>query len=101
MRSFKQFIEDTKNNIGWARTGLALDITDPWKRREVENELDMRGIKYIGSLCNLDGHYIYAITGGKKEKILDFVKWFKTDENWKYYITKHDIFKTRITYLTV
>ena len=101
MRSFKQFIEDLKNNIGWARTGLALDVTDPWFKREIESELTRRGIKYICSLCNLDGHYIFAITGGKKEKILDFVKWFKASGDWHYYITKHDSFHTRLTYLSM
>lgn len=97
MRSFKEFVEDLKNNIGWARTGLAVDISDPWLRREVEAELDSRQIKYVTSYNPMKRRYIYAIVKGSKPKLMEFVNWFKTHDNWRFYTIKHTLFRTKIT----
>lgn len=89
------------NNICWAFIGLAVDVSDPWLKREVEVELDSRHIKYFLSYNQKKKRYIFAIIGGKKKKIYDFVDWFKSHEEWRNYKIKHMLFKNDIVCLRI
>ena len=96
MKTFQQLMEDLQNNIGWARTGLAVDVADPWFRREMEAELEARNIRYVATYSPKKRRYIYAIVKGSKPALMDFVNWFKTHEGWRFYTIRHMVFKTKI-----
>lgn len=83
--------KDLIHNIGYARVGVSLDIHDPFTKKEVEKELDERGIKYLAGFDRTERAYTYALIKGDKTKIEDFIKWF-TSTDYRYYVTKHALF---------
>lgn len=90
--SFKDLI----NNIRYAIKGLSIEVRDPFKKMEIEKQLAIHEIKYLGpSYDSSDGVYMYAIIGGKNEKIEEFIKWF-TSSDYRYYVNKHAIFHTKL-----
>lgn len=101
MLKLKQIVNTIKDNINYAKIGLGINVHDPWFKNTVETELNNRGIKYISGYEPNDKFYEFAICGGKQEDINDFVKWFKSAGDWKYYFSKHAIFRSKITILVL
>lgn len=96
------FIRDLISNIGYARIGLALDVRDPFKKRFIEGEMKKRGIKYKQGYFSSDNSTVYAVIGGKREVIQEFVDGLiKSMDNPEYYVTKHKIFRTKIQALII
>ena len=93
-------LRDFIDNIKYARRGLAIEVQDPWKKLEIEKELNNRHIQYRKGFECGNQRYAYAIISGSKEEIEDFIKWFTKDENYHFYIDKHALFGTKIMCLT-
>lgn len=95
--SFKTFID----NIGFARYHVCFETKDPYQKKELTDKMDEFGIKYSSGYMEMDGIYSYAVISvkGGKEKLMEFVDWFKKEHEWGYHITMHRWFKNDITCL--
>lgn len=90
-------IKDIIDNIKYAKRGLAIDVRNPWEKQIVEEELKKRNITFAKGFFVSDSSTVYALTGGTKEELRDFVKWYmSTSEHPKHYINRHKWFKTKI-----
>lgn len=89
--------KDLVDNINYARIAAAIDVRDPFKKMVIEKELDNYNIKYVKGFSFSRSATIYALVGGKKQDIYNFVKWcLETYDNNGHYINRHAIFKTKI-----
>lgn len=91
------FVRDVVGNINMARLGCSVDVRNPFKKALIEEELTKRGLIFRKGYFSCDSAMVYGIVGGKRDDVKDFLKWYMaTEENPKYYINKHKIFRTKM-----
>lgn len=89
---------DILDNVKFAYYGLAFEVKDPFNKKKLFDEFEKYGVTYADGY--LDDYYSYAVThinksakknGGK------LINWFKENfPDWRFYYTKHPIFRTTI-----
>ena len=92
--------QDVVKNIRWSKVGLSVAWNDPWDRRIIEEELKKRNIEYLFGYNPIAPSYECAVLGGDRQKIHDFVKWFKAERpDWVYFMEKNPLTNCQITCL--
>jgi hypothetical protein len=78
--------------MAWYR--CSFEVKDPFSRVEVEKKLEEMGIKCLTGYTDFLGLYSYAVVGGKKKKVMEFLDWFKGDGELRCFSSKNELTRT-------
>ena len=85
-------IKDLYYNIQFARFGLVFEVTDPFMKRIVEEDLKSRSIRFVTGYNENTRAFIYCVIGAAKpvkKNLQEMVEKFKTYGDWHYYTSRH------------
>ena len=95
-------VKDFYYNIKFAIYRCSFEVKDPFARREVEKKLEEMGIECLTGYTDFLGLYSYAVVGvkgggislkKKRDKVDEFLDWFKGDGKLKCFTSKNEIFR--------
>ena len=85
-------LKDLYYNFQFARFGLVFEVTDPFMKRTVEEELRSRGIRYVTGYNDNTRAFIYCVVGAAKpvkQNLRAMVEAFKRLGDWHYFTGRH------------
>ena len=95
-------LKDLYYNLQFARFGLVFEVTDPFMKRTVEEELKTRSIRYVTGYNENTRAFIYCVVGAAKpvkENLRAMIDQFKTYGDWHYYTSRHPFGTKVLTYI--
>ena len=95
-------LRDFYYNIKFAIYRCSFEVRNPFAKKEVEDKLEEMGIECLTGYTDFLGLYSYVVVGvdgcgislkKRRDKIDEFLDWFKGDGKLKCFTSKNEIFR--------